>query len=135
QPPPGSDRPGAGSVTNRATDGASGTTSQCRQCRQCGSDGIGLLNLRKHGLKVIRQSRRSTQFENAPGRRAILMTARRRVLQTTLAVLIGAALGGGQRAALAGEEDDLQREIDTQRVSVADLERLDELKATGDEIP
>ena len=62
------------------------------------------------------------------------MTARRRVLQTTLAVLIGAALGGGQRAALAGEEDDLQREIDTQRVSVADLERLDELKATGDEI-
>jgi hypothetical protein len=38
------------------------------------------------------------------------------------------------RAAHAGEEDDLQREIDTQRVSVADLERLDELKATGDEI-
>ena len=38
------------------------------------------------------------------------------------------------RAVQAGEEDDLQREIDTQRVSVADLERLDELKATGDEI-
>ena len=63
------------------------------------------------------------------------MTARRRVLQTTLAMLlIGVALGGGQRPARAGEEDDLQREIDTQRVSVADLERLDELKATGDEI-
>ena len=45
-----------------------------------------------------------------------------------------AAFGGGQRAVQAGEEDDLQREIDTQRVSVADLERLDELKATGDEI-
>jgi len=44
------------------------------------------------------------------------------------------ALGAGQRAATAGEEDDLQREIDTQRGSVADLERLDELKATGDEI-
>jgi len=63
------------------------------------------------------------------------MTARsRRVLQTTVAILACAALGAGQRAAFAGEEDDLQREIDTQRVSVADLERLDELKACGDEI-
>ena len=44
------------------------------------------------------------------------------------------ALAAAPRAVLAGEEDDLQREIDTQRVSVADLERLDELKATGDEI-
>lgn len=36
--------------------------------------------------------------------------------------------------ALAGEEDDLQRQIDTQKASVADLERLDELKAVTDEI-
>ena len=42
-----------------------------------------------------------------------------------------AALGG---AARAGEEDDLQRQIDTQKSSVADLERLDELKAVTDEI-
>jgi hypothetical protein len=63
------------------------------------------------------------------------MTARsRRVLHTLVAAITCAALGAGQRAAVAGEEDDLQREIDTQRVSVADLERLDELKATGDEI-
>ena len=42
-----------------------------------------------------------------------------------------AALGG---AARAGEEDDLQRQIDTQKSSVADLERLDDLKAVTDEI-
>ena len=36
--------------------------------------------------------------------------------------------------ARAGEEDDLQRQIDTQKASVVDLERLDELKAVGDEI-
>jgi hypothetical protein len=41
------------------------------------------------------------------------------------------ALGGTARA---GEEDDLQRQIDTQKSSVADLERLDELKAVTDEI-
>jgi hypothetical protein len=34
----------------------------------------------------------------------------------------------------AGEEDDLQRQIETQRTGAADLERLDELKATSDEI-
>jgi hypothetical protein len=34
----------------------------------------------------------------------------------------------------AGEEDDLQRQIDTQKASVADLERLDDLKAVTDEI-
>jgi predicted nucleic acid-binding Zn-ribbon protein len=37
-------------------------------------------------------------------------------------------------AARAGEEDDLQRQIDTQKASVVDLERLDELKAVTDEI-
>jgi hypothetical protein len=44
---------------------------------------------------------------------------------------LAAALGGTARA---GEEDDLQRQIDTQTSSVADLERLDELKAVTDEI-
>lgn len=58
----------------------------------------------------------------------------RRTLQIIAAVAACAAFGAGPRAVQAGEEDDLQREIDTQRVSVADLERLDELKATGDEI-
>jgi hypothetical protein len=43
-------------------------------------------------------------------------------------------LGAAPRAVQAGEEDDLQREIDTQRGSVLDLDRLDENKATGDEI-
>ena len=68
------------------------------------------------------------------------MTARSRrplrgiVTALWVAVVAFAALGIGQRAAQTGEEDDLQREIDTQRVSVADLERLDEQKATGDEI-
>jgi len=63
------------------------------------------------------------------------MTARsRRTLHLIVTVVACAAFGASQRAARAGEEDDLQREIDTQRVSVADLERLDELKATGDEI-
>jgi len=38
------------------------------------------------------------------------------------------------RAARAGEEDDLQRQIETQRAGVADIERLDELHAAGDEI-
>jgi hypothetical protein len=36
--------------------------------------------------------------------------------------------------ALAGEEDDLQRQIEIQRTGANDLERLDELKAVGDEI-
>jgi hypothetical protein len=50
---------------------------------------------------------------------------------TAGAIALAAALGG---RAHAGEEDDLQRQIDTQRASAADLERLDELKAVGDEI-
>jgi hypothetical protein len=43
-------------------------------------------------------------------------------------------LGPLGSTARAGEEDDLQRQIDTQKASVADLERLDELKAVTDEI-
>jgi hypothetical protein len=38
------------------------------------------------------------------------------------------------RTALAGEEDDLQRQIETQRAGASDLERLDEIKSTTDEI-
>lgn len=36
--------------------------------------------------------------------------------------------------AWAGEEDDLQRQIETQRSGVTDIERLDELHTAGDEI-
>ena len=36
--------------------------------------------------------------------------------------------------ARAGEEDDLQRQIETQRDGVSDIERLDELHAAADEI-
>jgi hypothetical protein len=43
-------------------------------------------------------------------------------------------LGSVGGVARAGEEDDLQRQIDAQKASVADLERLDELKAVTDEI-
>ena len=38
------------------------------------------------------------------------------------------------RTATAGEEDDLQRQIETQRAGVNDLDRLDDLRATTDEI-
>ncbi len=38
------------------------------------------------------------------------------------------------RAAVAGEEDDLQRQIETQRSGVNDLDRLDDLRATTEEI-
>lgn len=48
-----------------------------------------------------------------------------------LLCLFSGPLAGTARA---GEEDDLQRQIDTQKSSVADLERLDELKAVTDEI-
>ena len=61
------------------------------------------------------------------------MMTRARRMWGVLAIGFGltAALGG---AARAGEEDDLQRQIDTQKSSVADLERLDDLKAVTDEI-
>ena len=36
--------------------------------------------------------------------------------------------------AWAGEEDDLQRQIETQRAGASDIERLDELHAAGDEV-
>ena len=37
-------------------------------------------------------------------------------------------------AARGGEEDDLQRQIETQRAGMSDLERLDDARATTDEI-
>jgi thioredoxin-like negative regulator of GroEL len=61
------------------------------------------------------------------------MTARRRLSLQVLVAAIG-LVASGAGAAWAGEEDDLQREIDTQKTGVADLERLDDLKATTDEI-
>ena len=55
--------------------------------------------------------------------------------RTLRVLVIGIGLWGAlTRAATAGEEDDLQRQIDTQKASVADLERLDELKGVTDEI-
>jgi hypothetical protein len=58
-----------------------------------------------------------------------------RLKRTLGMVLIGfGLLGSLGGVARAGEEDDLQRQIDTQKASVADLERLDELKAVTDEI-
>src|SRR5262245_38413492 len=45
--------------------------------------------------------------------------------------MLGALSGAVARA---GEEDDLQRQIETQRAGANDLERLDDLKSTTDEI-
>ena len=45
-----------------------------------------------------------------------------------------AATGGWPLQAQAGEEDDLQSRIETQRSGVADLEKMDDLKAVPDEI-
>jgi hypothetical protein len=63
---------------------------------------------------------------------------KRRVLAlsvgSTLATLAFCATLATTHAARAGEEDDLQRQIETQRAGVSDLERLDELHAAGDEI-
>jgi hypothetical protein len=58
-----------------------------------------------------------------------------RLKRTLGVVLLGLGLWGSTGGvARAGEEDDLQRQIDAQKASVADLERLDELKAVSDEI-
>jgi hypothetical protein len=53
----------------------------------------------------------------------------------SLAAAIASAQGVfGAGLARAGEEDDLQRQIETQRAGEADIERLDELHTAGDEI-
>src|SRR5262249_7133281 len=58
------------------------------------------------------------------------LSSLRTLLVVALALLV--VVGGG--AVRAGEEDDLQRQIETQRAGAADLERLDEIKSTSDEI-
>jgi len=55
-------------------------------------------------------------------------------LRISAALALALLVGGGAVRALAGEEDDLQRQIETQRAGAADLERLDEIKSTTDEI-
>jgi hypothetical protein len=56
---------------------------------------------------------------------------RRRWQRAAGVLAVAAALLAGARA---GEEDDLQRQIETQRSGASDLERLDDIKATTDEI-
>jgi hypothetical protein len=56
----------------------------------------------------------------------------RRGLALAVAVTVPFSIAG-TGAAWAGEEDDLQRQIETQRSGAADLDRLDELHAAGDE--
>ena len=51
-----------------------------------------------------------------------------------MSLVVALAMLTTTRTAFAGEEDDLQRQIETQRAGVADIERLDELHAAGDEI-
>lgn len=60
------------------------------------------------------------------------MISRCRPMVRLLALAL--SLGMASSVARAGEEDDLQRQIETQRAGVTDLERLDDLKATTDEI-
>jgi hypothetical protein len=58
---------------------------------------------------------------------------RRRTRSWVGALSLAAALAAAP-VARAGEEDDLQRQIETQRAGVSDIERLDELHTAGDEI-
>ncbi|HVZ75603.1 MAG TPA: hypothetical protein VHJ20_24690 [Polyangia bacterium] len=59
----------------------------------------------------------------------------RSIIRWPLVVVLAPVLAAaGGRAARAGEEDDLQRQIETQKSGAADIERLDELHAAGDEI-
>ena len=51
-----------------------------------------------------------------------------------LSLFVSLAVLAARGTARAGEEDDLQRQIETQRSGVTDIERLDELHAAGDEI-
>lgn len=53
----------------------------------------------------------------------------RRYVLIPLALLLGTASIAG-----AGEEEDLQRQIELQRTNAADLERLDETRAAGEEL-
>lgn len=52
-----------------------------------------------------------------------------------ISMVIGALVGLlYARGAVAGEEDDLQRQIETQRTGLSDLDRLDEARTTTEEI-
>jgi len=51
-----------------------------------------------------------------------------------LFAFVFAGLSAAPRDVMAGDEDDLQRQIETQRAGVNDLDRLDDLRATTDEI-
>jgi lipopolysaccharide biosynthesis regulator YciM len=57
----------------------------------------------------------------------------RRMLLSLLTATTCAAAGGWSLPAHAGEEDDLQSRIETQRAGVADLEKMYDLKAVPDE--
>ena len=58
----------------------------------------------------------------------------RRMLLSLITATTCAATGGWSLPAHAGEEDDLQSRIETQRSGVADLEKMDDLKSVPDEI-
>ncbi|MEA2699694.1 MAG: hypothetical protein QOI66_3965, partial [Myxococcales bacterium] len=56
------------------------------------------------------------------------------ITPTVLLAATAIAFCAWASVAQAGEEDDLQRQIDTQRSGLADLDRLDDLRTTTDEI-
>ena len=58
----------------------------------------------------------------------------RRMLLSLITATACAAACGWPLQAQAGEEDDLQSRIETQRSGVADLEKMDDLRAVPDEI-
>ena len=58
----------------------------------------------------------------------------RRRITATVWLAAALVLAAGSGVARAGEEDDLQRQIDTQRSGLSDLDRLDELRSSTDEI-
>jgi len=83
-------------------------------------------------LKVIWRSHQESGHEDAHPERDRLRTRSRHAWQVlAIGIALVSALGRGAHAA---EEDDLQRQIDTQKGSALDLERLDELKGATDEI-
>ena len=59
---------------------------------------------------------------------------RRSITATVWLAAMVLALAGLTGVARAGEEDDLQRQIDTQRSGLSDLDRLDDLRSATDEM-
>jgi hypothetical protein len=77
-----------------------------------------------------------TSCASAPRKTSLMIRPSRptaKVATLTLALLLAVPLLAA-RPVRAGEEDDLQRQIDTQRSGVNDLDRLDDLRATTEEI-